>query len=221
LYARWIPYQNQTFVVGVPDWLRYNTGLMVKSGYSFAGWNTSQFGFGTSYSAGEYVTFSSNQLLYAEWAPLQTNLVGSKEYIVPVVTERLFGTDTGTLYSASAAFSFTGIPSNAKITNIQVWNPLSSNVSQGPGTTIDGVRIQWIEDLYNSNSDTEFSDLFPLYIISAPTSQNPCNTVSLNGFDASKTFRFWIFGEVKQNITGVEGFTVLNTRVRVTYSYSL
>jgi uncharacterized repeat protein (TIGR02543 family)/LPXTG-motif cell wall-anchored protein len=45
-----------------------NTGSLVKTGYTFAGWNTAANGSGTAYSAG--VTFamgSSNVTLYAQW----------------------------------------------------------------------------------------------------------------------------------------------------------
>lgn len=46
-----------------------NTGLLVKTGYKFAGWNTKADGTGTSYSANSALTMSAaNISLYAHWA---------------------------------------------------------------------------------------------------------------------------------------------------------
>ncbi len=45
-----------------------NTGSLVKTGYTFAGWNTEANGSGTSYDAGNALTMgSSNITLYAQW----------------------------------------------------------------------------------------------------------------------------------------------------------
>jgi uncharacterized repeat protein (TIGR02543 family) len=42
-------------------------GTLVRSGYSFAGWNTAVNGGGTSYSAGASITITGNVTLYAKW----------------------------------------------------------------------------------------------------------------------------------------------------------
>ena len=50
--------------------VKANTGSLVKTGYSFNGWNTSADGTGTPYAATGSVTFtvsSSNVVLYAQW----------------------------------------------------------------------------------------------------------------------------------------------------------
>ena len=45
-----------------------NTGTLVKTGYTFAGWNTAANGSGTSYSRGDtFAMGSSNVTLYAQW----------------------------------------------------------------------------------------------------------------------------------------------------------
>ncbi len=45
-----------------------NTGSLVKTGYTFAGWNTQADGLGTSYNAGDtFVIGSANVTLYAQW----------------------------------------------------------------------------------------------------------------------------------------------------------
>ncbi|RYE17847.1 MAG: hypothetical protein EOP51_23180, partial [Sphingobacteriales bacterium] len=43
-------------------------GSLVKTGFSFAGWNANAAGTGTNYNAGTSYTISSNHTLYARWA---------------------------------------------------------------------------------------------------------------------------------------------------------
>lgn len=50
--------------------VKANTGSLVKTGYTFAGWNTAASGSGTSYAATGSVTFTlgaANVVLYAQW----------------------------------------------------------------------------------------------------------------------------------------------------------
>ncbi|MDR2069329.1 MAG: InlB B-repeat-containing protein [Spirochaetaceae bacterium] len=49
--------------------LAVNVGDLVKTGYSFAGWNTESDGLGTSYQGGATVILESNMTLYAQWVP--------------------------------------------------------------------------------------------------------------------------------------------------------
>ena len=44
-----------------------NTGNLVKTGYTFAGWNTEANGSGTEYKAGSTFTITNDVTLYAEW----------------------------------------------------------------------------------------------------------------------------------------------------------
>lgn len=45
-----------------------NTGSLVKTGYTFAGWNTAADGSGTAYAAGSTFGISASTVLYAQWA---------------------------------------------------------------------------------------------------------------------------------------------------------
>lgn len=45
-----------------------NTGSLVKTGYTFDGWNTAADGSGTDYAAGGTFSISANTTLYAKWA---------------------------------------------------------------------------------------------------------------------------------------------------------
>lgn len=50
-----------------------NSGTLVKTGYSFAGWNTAANGSGTDYApAATFAMGTGNVTLYAKWAPLYT-----------------------------------------------------------------------------------------------------------------------------------------------------
>ncbi len=141
-----------------------NTGSLVRTGYTFAGWNTVANGSGTSYSGGD--TFSittSNVTLYAQWTAVNysvtyngnTNTGGS----VPTDGSTYHITDTVTVLGntgslVKAGYTFTG------------WNTLAN----GSGTSYSGgdtfamgssnvsLYAQWTENTYsvtyNGNSNT-------------------------------------------------------------------
>lgn len=45
-----------------------NTGSLVKTGYTFTGWNTAANGSGSSYNANDTFTITTNTILYAQWS---------------------------------------------------------------------------------------------------------------------------------------------------------
>jgi len=47
-----------------------NTGDLVRTGYTFGGWNTQADGLGTNYAADATFTISDNTTLYAKWTPI-------------------------------------------------------------------------------------------------------------------------------------------------------
>jgi uncharacterized repeat protein (TIGR02543 family) len=54
-----------------------NTGSLVKTGYSFAGWNTVANGTGTTYAAGDSFPITGTATLYANWTPSNAGLTPS------------------------------------------------------------------------------------------------------------------------------------------------
>jgi hypothetical protein len=58
---------SQLETIGSSVTLATNTGALVKTGNTFAGWNTLANGTGTSYAAGASVTFDGSLPLYAKW----------------------------------------------------------------------------------------------------------------------------------------------------------
>jgi uncharacterized repeat protein (TIGR02543 family) len=98
-----------------------NSGSLVKTGYTFAGWNTAANGSGTSIAINGVVTTTSNLTLYAQWSiisPLITFNKGIADSVtLPARTSANFGalftlpaTDTSTVISGPNAgnFAFTG-----------------------------------------------------------------------------------------------------------------
>ena len=66
---------NQTGVTGRNFAVSGNTGTLVRTGYTFAGWNTAQNGTGTSYSAGATILMpNGGTTLYAMWTPAGVTL---------------------------------------------------------------------------------------------------------------------------------------------------
>jgi len=90
LYAQWkaaISFNGNTSISGtVPTTVNAitstislpgNTGSLSKTGYAFAGWNTSADGSGTRYASGDPYSVSGTATLYAYWTPDNTGLTPS------------------------------------------------------------------------------------------------------------------------------------------------
>ena len=58
---------SSPYACGSTVTVKGNTGSLVKTGYTFAGWNTDAGGGGTSYAASATFTISANTTLYAQW----------------------------------------------------------------------------------------------------------------------------------------------------------
>jgi uncharacterized repeat protein (TIGR02543 family) len=58
---------SQLETIGSSVTLATNTGTLVKTGYTFAGWNTLANGTGTSYTEAAVITFNGSLPLYAQW----------------------------------------------------------------------------------------------------------------------------------------------------------
>ena len=63
-----VPVDVNTYHIGASVTVSGNVGSLVKTGYSFAGWNTEANGSGTSYSATNTITVATESIrLYAQW----------------------------------------------------------------------------------------------------------------------------------------------------------
>jgi len=90
-----------------------NTGSLIKSGYTFAGWNTSAAGTGTSVAVGGVVTTTSNITLYAKWMIISPSITFNKGSATATLS--VFPTNTsaqyGSLYSLPTVDTATVISS--------------------------------------------------------------------------------------------------------------
>jgi hypothetical protein len=125
-----VPVATTTFEQGQLVTVAGNTGNLVKTGDSFAGWNTTTDGLGTTYSQGQtFAMGAANVTLYAKWTTAPTFAVtydgnGATGGAVPASTTRYeagqlvsASGNTGTLVKAGSLFGG--------------WNTLSD----GSGTT--------------------------------------------------------------------------------------
>lgn len=63
-----VPVDSTAYAAGATVTAAANSGSLVKSGYTFAGWNTAADGGGTTYTAGSGAfTINANTTLYAKW----------------------------------------------------------------------------------------------------------------------------------------------------------
>ncbi len=107
-----------------------NTGNLVNTNYTFAGWNTLSNGTGTNYTAGQtFLMGTANVILYAKWTANPTYTVtyygnGSTSGIVPV---------DSTNYEEGQTVTVLGNTGNLVNTNytFEGWNTMSN----GTGTT--------------------------------------------------------------------------------------
>ena len=70
------PIDNHLYTAGAQVTVLGNSGKMVMTGYTFAGWNTVAGGYGTTYAPGATFTMgSANVTLYAQWSAAATYTV--------------------------------------------------------------------------------------------------------------------------------------------------
>ena len=79
-----VPVDATNYAAGQTVTIRGNTGVLVKSGSAFTGWNTKTDGTGTTYTQGQSMTMGTAKVtLYAKWttAPTYTvDLSGERGY---------------------------------------------------------------------------------------------------------------------------------------------
>jgi uncharacterized repeat protein (TIGR02543 family) len=144
-----------------------NTGSLVKTGYTFAGWNTAANGSGTSYSPTSTFTINANTTLYAQWTPIPSTYTVT--YLGNTNTTGVAPVDGSSPYAGGSTVTVlgnTGSPILAK-TGYQFagWN----TAADGSGTSYVGgntftinantiLYAQWIIGgvrlVYNANAAT-------------------------------------------------------------------
>jgi uncharacterized repeat protein (TIGR02543 family) len=72
-----VPTDNTKYSSGASVTVLGNTGELVRTGCTFAGWNTKADGTGTNYAADETFSISANTTLYAKWTATVKWIVGN------------------------------------------------------------------------------------------------------------------------------------------------
>ncbi|HNX58262.1 MAG TPA: InlB B-repeat-containing protein, partial [Spirochaetota bacterium] len=145
-----------------------NKGTLVKSGYTFAGWNTAANGSGAAHSAGSSFEISSNITLYAQWTADPTFSVtyvgnGSTGGSVPVDGNAYLSGATvtaakkGTLGKAGYAFAGWNTAANGSGITYEagVAFTISSNVTLYAIWRTQGISV-WAKTVTSASSRSQF-----------------------------------------------------------------
>lgn len=81
-----VPTDATAYNSGATVTVKNNTGSLVKTGWTFAGWNTNATGTGTDRAAGSTFTISANTTLYAKWTCTVTWSVNGATNVYPAQT---------------------------------------------------------------------------------------------------------------------------------------
>ena len=126
-----VPTDATEYASGATVTVLGNTGSLVKTGYTFDGWNTQANGEGTNYTAGNTFTISANTTLYAKWTdPRATTEVNIDDSGI-TNTNKFVSTDAGSL-SASVTY---GSPATAIPAATVTWSSSEESVATINSTT--------------------------------------------------------------------------------------
>ena len=147
---------NQVKIHDVGLTLATNSGGLVRTGYTFVGWNTLANGNGTDYAAGSSFTSNADTTFYAKWTAdtyaIVYNANGATGGAVPTAQTKTHGIDltvsanTGSLVRTGYIFSGWNTQANGSGTDYPVGSSLTINAS----TTL---YAKWTADTYSVTYD--------------------------------------------------------------------
>jgi hypothetical protein len=121
---------DQTKTYGVALTLATNTGSLVKTNYTFNGWNTQADGLGAHYAAGGTYTVNAAVTLYAEWLPK------------PVVTITSAASDPTSTSPIPVTLTFDQPVSGLTLGDLAVGNGAASNLATfGAGVSLPYTQV--------------------------------------------------------------------------------
>jgi len=205
LYAQWTVVPSGSFYVMflgnsasggsmLPQISATNAALtpnaFTRTGYSFAGWNTSKTGTGTSYTDGQTFGFGSSITVYAIWKPILTykaNYTGGAPDIAQIVTTPT-SHNLAPLTFSRTNYAFVGW--NDAANGSGTWY-LNSQTGISTFTTPTTLYAQWV-----AVSGSQYLVTFwPADTTVAPTTQLSAASAALNAppstTTAAKTFLGW------------------------------
>ena len=139
-----VPVDGTTYIDGATVTVKSNSGSLIRTGYSFGGWNTNSSGTGTNYVAGSGTfTISANQSLFAKWNASTYSISYSLDGGSHGTTHPTSGTyDTAFYVSAptKTGYTFTGwTVTNGLDSGTAKWGTTSS-----PSTTISDISTKCV-----------------------------------------------------------------------------
>ena len=157
------PTDGATYHYNDPATLASNSGSLVRTGYTFNGWNTASNGSGTRYAESVSITMTGNLTLYAEWAAIDYTVTydgnGEDSGTAPTDSATYHITDTVTVLGNTGSLVKTGYTFDG-------WNTAANgsgtDYAQGGTFSMGSSNVtlyaQWSQDdysiTYNANSAT-------------------------------------------------------------------
>ena len=177
---------TQTFISGESQYLNIN--CFARNGYTFAGWNTSAGGYGTSYTDKKLITIYSDKTLYAQW-----NYVGGGETTDPAVQ-----TYTVTFYSndgTDRSYTQTLISGQAQYLNMNCF-VRNGYTFAGWNTSAYGYETSY-DNTELLTSPTEDLNLYAQWAVNTYTVKYDANGGS--GEMYNQTFTYDVIGQLSAN----------------------
>jgi len=121
-------------------------GSLVRTGYTFVGWNTQSDGSGTTYAAGSLQRFTSSTTLYAKWTPVPDDCAASAS--TQCVWSNFSTPVSGSVEVAYDKDWFKIVPTVSGTWTFTASKPASGALSDSYGSLYDanGIMIAWNDD---------------------------------------------------------------------------
>ncbi len=199
-----VPLDANAYLQGAAVTVLANTGSLIKTGYTFAGWNTRSNGNGTTYAAGSSLTIgAANDTLFAKWTLTMFTVTFNSNGGSAVASQIVNYDSLATLPTpapAKTGYGFSGWYSDSLLTT-------AYNFST-PVTTSITLYAKWSIDLYtvkfNSNGGTAVDSQNVTYNSTATAPTPPTQ----NGFifagwysDQALTIQFNFMTPITSSIT--------------------
>jgi len=131
-----VPSDINNYTTGAAITVLGNTGNLVKTGYTFVGWNTAADGTGTSYTVGGTFTMnSSNVTLYAQWMANQTYTLT----YTAGANGSIIGTTPQTVPSGASGTPVTAVPNTGYY--FVYWSDGNTSVTRTDSNVINNVDV--------------------------------------------------------------------------------